>query len=102
MGEKVTIEQSSEGEYLVTGLLSLRTINKLRVSADRIITEEDGPFRIDLSGAVTNGTAGLALLSSLVRTARKAGKELVFINPPASLLTLAEANGLSRLLSLNT
>ncbi len=100
MAETSTIEQTGEGEYRITGLLSLRTIKKLRQSADRIIRDESTQIRIDLSGTVTKGIAGLALLSSMVRTARSAGKEIIFVNPPASLISLAEANGMSRLLSL--
>ena len=100
MTEPSAIEKISEGDYRIVGLLSLRTINKLRQSADRIISDEPKQIRIDLSGTDIKGIAGLALLSSMVRTARRAGKELIFVNPPASLVTLADANGMSRLLSL--
>lgn len=102
MVEMASIERVGGNEYRITGMLNLKTINKLRLAADPIIDQESGPIRIDLSGTITKGVAGLALLSSLVRTARRSEKELVFVNPPSSLLTLVEANGLGRMLSLSS
>jgi len=100
MSDISTIEREAEGEYRIVGLLSLKTIKDLRESGDQIIHQEPGQIRFDLSEAVVHGIAGLALLNSLVRTARNSGKDVVFTKPQATLQALAEANGLTAILSL--
>jgi ABC-type transporter Mla MlaB component len=100
MSDTATIEQEAEGEYRIIGLLNLKTIKDLRESGDQIIRQEPGQIQFNLSEAVVQGIAGLALLNSLVRTARNSGKDIIFTEPPASLRALAKAHGLASALSL--
>lgn len=94
------IEPTGEGECRIVGTLSLETVPDLREQGVAWLRQAPQQCRFDLSTAIFDGSAGVALLIAWLRDARGAGRELSFVNPPAKLVGIARISGTGELLNL--
>jgi len=81
----------------LNGELTYTTVN--RVLTESVTLFESIPsLKIDLSAVTKSDSAGVALLVSWLRSAKQAGKQLVFSNIPEQMLIIADISGLDELL----
>jgi|TARA_Y100000310_G_scaffold321640_1_gene379580 ABC-type transporter Mla MlaB component len=98
--DSAEIIQLARGHLKVTGTLTLSNVPHLRDQGAELI--EDGPdeSRIDLSEAIFQGSAGLALLTSWLRLAEAAAKQIEYLNPPETLQKIAVISEIGDILNL--
>lgn len=99
--ETAAILQIEPGYFKVTGTLSLATVPKLRDSGTSLITDGPNESRFDLSDAIFQGSAGLALLISWMRWAESANKQIVYLNAPQNLKKIAAISEIGGILNLD-
>lgn len=87
------------GGLAVSGDMTLETAAGLLASGLAEITAAEPA--IDLSAVSNIDSSSLAVLFGWQRAAQAQGKSLRLINPPASLLSLAEVYGVSGLLPVS-
>lgn len=98
--QSAQILQIEPGYVKVTGTLTLSNVPDLRDKGAALITDGPHESRIDLSEALFQGSAGLALLLSLLRVAEAAGKRIVYLNSPERLKKIAGISDLEGILNL--
>lgn len=94
-----TIEVNSAGQFEVSGELSFTTVPELNTRGLQLIAASPQPV-FDLRNVTNSDYAGVALLTSWTRHAKKLGKAVFFINPPAQLLDMAKVSGLKDILPI--
>lgn len=98
--ESAEIIQVEPGYLKVKGTLSLSNVPHLRDQGAALITGGPGESRIDLSDALFQGSAGLALLISWLRLAERADKQIVYLNSPERLKKIAGISDIGEILNL--
>jgi anti-anti-sigma factor len=94
MLEQPAIALADDDSIKVSGCLDVTTVSRYKDAGIRLIDRATTPV-FDLGGAEVNGSAAIALLIAWQRHANKVGKEISIINPPANLLDIARACGVS-------
>lgn len=98
--QSAQILQIEPGYLKVTGTLTLSNVPDLRDKGAALITDGPQESRIDLSEALFQGSAGLALLLSLLRVAEAADKRIVYLNSPERLKKIAGISDIGGILKL--
>lgn len=83
----------------LSGELTFSTVNSL-LAESAALFESISSLNIDLSAVTKSDSAGVALLVAWLRSAKQAGKQLVFSNIPEQMLIIADISGLDELLSV--
>ena len=87
------------GSWLLQGELDFESVPALlRHAGARMLGKER--LEVDLKAVTRADSAGLALLVEWLRESETAGNEIVFINVPPQLLSIARVCGLDEMLSL--
>ena len=87
------------GSWLLQGELDFESVPALlRHAGARMLGKER--LEVDLKAVTRADSAGLALLVEWLRESETAGNEIVFINVPPQLLSIARVCGLDEILSL--
>jgi phospholipid transport system transporter-binding protein len=87
------------GSWLLQGELDFESVPAvLRHAGARMLGS--GRLEVDLKAVTRADSAGLALLVEWLRESETAGNEIVFINVPPQLLSIARVCGLNEILSL--
>ena len=90
---------SGAGSWLLQGELDFESVPALlRHAGARMLGKER--LEVDLKAVTRADSAGLALLVEWLRESETAGNEIVFINVPPQLLSIARVCGLDEILSL--
>ena len=92
----LSLDPASESIQL-RGELTFATVNKVLTESVTLF-EAIPSLKIDLSAVTNSDSAGLALLVSWLRSAKQAGKQIVFANIPEQLLVIADISGVDELL----
>lgn len=88
------------GWFILAGDLGFETVPAL-LDTGRILFEGgSGTIHVDLAGVTRSNSAGLALLIEWLRSARRHGREIAYLNCPARMLATARVSGLDRILPL--
>lgn len=93
------LQRQAPGQFALSGELSFTTVPELVEAGEQLFDGGD-EVSVDLSGVDRSDSAGLALLVSWMRLARRRSKQLNFYGVPEQLLGLARVAGVARLLSL--
>lgn len=88
------------GCFVLSGDLSFETVPRLLESGRVLFEGGTGAIRVDLAAVTRSDSAGLALLVEWLRSARRSGREIAFLNIPAKMLATARVSGLDRVLPL--
>ena len=87
------------GSWLLQGELDFESVPAvLRHAGARMLGKDR--LEVDLKAVTRADSAGLALLVEWLRESETAGNEIVFINVPPQLLSIARVCGLNEILSL--
>lgn len=98
MAEAVLIDNGA-GRWLLQGELDFETVPAaLHHAGARMLG--NGRLEVDLRDVTRADSAGLALLVEWLRESENAGNEIVFVNIPEQLLSIARVCGLEDILSL--
>ena len=87
------------GSWLLQGELDFESVPALLRHAGARMLGNDR-LEVDLKAVTRADSAGLALLVEWLRESETAGNEIVFINVPPQLLSIARVCGLDEILSL--
>lgn len=90
---------SGAGSWLLQGELDFESVPTLLRHAGARMLGKDR-LEVDLKAVTRADSAGLALLVEWLRESETAGNEIVFINVPPQLLSIARVCGLDEILSL--
>ena len=90
---------SGAGSWLLQGELDFESVPALLRHAGARLLGKDR-LEVDLKAVTRADSAGLALLVEWLRESETAGNEIVFINVPPQLLSIARVCGLDEILSL--
>ena len=96
---EATLVDDGAGSWLLQGELGFESVSGVLQRAGTMMQGE-GRLQLDLKGVTRADSAGLALLVEWLREAEYAGNEIVFINVPDQLLSIARVCGLDEILSL--
>lgn len=94
-----TLVDNGAGSWLLQGELGFQSVPAVLQHAGTRMQGE-ARLEVDLKGVTRADSAGLALLVAWLREAEHAGNEIVFINVPDQLLSIARVCGLDEILSL--
>ena len=96
---EATLVDNGAGSWLLQGELGFQSVSAvLREAGTRM--QGEARIEVDLKGVSRADSAGLALLVEWLREAEHAGNEIVFVNVPDQLLSIARVCGLDEILSL--
>lgn len=96
---EATLVDNGAGRWLLQGELGFQSVSAvLRDAGTRM--QGEARLEVDLKGVTRADSAGLALLVEWLRESENAGNEIVFINVPDQLLSIARVCGLNEILSL--
>ena len=91
--------ENGAGRWLLQGELDFESVPAvLRHAGARMLGKDR--LEVDLKAVTRADSAGLALLVEWLRESETAGNEIVFINVPPQLLSIARVCGLDEILSL--
>jgi phospholipid transport system transporter-binding protein len=95
------VSESAAGEVLaLTGALSFETLPAVLEQSAAYAARADLPERLTIDFAQVSGvdSSAVALLLEWRRQAQARGKQLVFVNLPATLVALARLYGVAELI----
>ena len=93
------INKLGDGRMQLTGVLNLDSVNALLGEIEAL--DYDTPsLTVDLKTVERADSAGVALLVAWMRSARRAQRDIRFLNMPAQMLNIARVSGLDSLLPL--
>jgi len=91
--------ENGAGRWLLQGELDFESVPAvLRHAGARMLGKDR--LEVDLKAVTRADSAGLALLVEWLRESETAGNEIVFINVPDQLRSIARVCGLDKILSL--
>lgn len=91
------LEAAGEGRYLLQGDLGFLTVAAVLENGEREFAGRQR-VEVDLSRLTDADSAGLALLIEWTRSARAAGRDIVFRGMPARLEAIARISGVADML----
>ena len=98
MGGDTRIEKLPDGVWRISGELTFATVPRLVQSAGMEFGSGQERLQIDLGGVSHADSAGLALLISWLRQARRQEIRILFCRVPEQLLKIARVSGLETVL----
>lgn len=96
---EATLVDNGAGHWLLQGELDFGSVPAVLRHAGAEMLGKDR-LEVDLREVTRADSAGLALLVEWLRESELAGNEIVFINVPDQLLSIARVCGLDEILSL--
>jgi len=99
MKSEATLVEQSPGRWLLQGELGFNTVSGVLQHAGVKLRQYE-QLQVDLEGVTRVDSAGLALLVEWLRESEHAGNDIVFVNVPAQLLSIARVCGLDEILAL--
>ena len=93
------ITQLGNGRMQLAGVLNLDTIAVLLSEIDAL-SYDTPSLTVDLKTVEHADSAGVALLVAWMRSARRAERDIRFLNMPAQMLNIARVSGLDAFLPL--
>ncbi len=99
-GAELRLELQPDHVLRVSGPLDIDTVPEL-LARNHDPFGDAAPAIVDLGGVVRSDSAGLALLVEWVRQARRAGRDLRFVNVPEQMRHIASVSRLERILPLD-
>lgn len=100
MSDLFAIQFDSDSQtYLVSGEMTLETARTAMAETESLF-DKVASVEIDLAQVTRADSAGLALLVTWMRQAKKADKNICFEHIPAQMLAIAQASGLDEFLPL--
>lgn len=88
-----------DGRLVLSGELSYETVVRVRGEAESLLEGAES-IQVDLQDISRSDSAGLALLVDWMRTAKRLGKAIQFLNIPQQMLAIARVSGLDEVLPL--
>lgn len=95
---KPTITSKSPTEFHLSGILDFDNVSGVLQEASEIINRSTAEVKFDFSGISQSNSAGLALLTALLRHAHETNKNILFLHLPAKLLAAAKISDLDTIL----
>jgi ABC-type transporter Mla MlaB component len=96
---KPTITSKSSSEFHIEGIIDFDNVTNLLQEATDILNKaHKEEIKFDFSGISQSNSAGLALLTALLRHANETHKNILFLNLPAKLLAAAKISDLDTVL----
>ena len=96
---QATLQITSEGHFVLQGVLSYHSVPKLWQQAKKVLT--DRQVTVDLAGVEHSDSVGLALLTDWLRNAKACERQITFINPTPQMLAIANVCGLNKILGFS-
>ncbi len=93
------VRARTDGVLEVSGELTFATVPAL-LAANSGLFAGSGALTVDLAGVSRADSAGVALLIEWLRLARRAGRELRYVNMPQQTAQLIRVSGLERVFAL--
>lgn len=97
---EVEVSQAA-GQVSLSGQLTFDSVTDLQGREEALLAGADDRLEVDLGQVSRSDSAGLALLVAWVRSARKMGKAITFLNVPQQLRAIAAVSGLEALLEFS-
>jgi ABC-type transporter Mla MlaB component len=97
MQETATLKKIDETHYKVHGALNVDSVITLYQQALAIIDVATSQLHFDFSPVTHSSSAGLALLTALLRYAKRQQKKLTYLHLPSKLLSAAKISDLDQL-----
>lgn len=94
---KAKIESLGGGRFRLTGVLDATTVTDLLKHSPARFSGLQG-IEIDLGGVAESDSSGLALLIEWLRTGRRDGQQVKFLNIPSQIAALASISEVDDLL----
>jgi len=92
--------RSGAGELSLSGQMDHDTVVRARELGERLLAEEQGPWRINLGGLESAHSGVLSLLLCFLRAADRHQQSITFVEMPDRLYDMARMSGLDQLLPL--
>ncbi len=99
MKADLRIEQR-DGRLVLSGELDHEGVSRALKESRGWLSTGTGPLSVDLAGVSRSESAGIALLLEWLRQAKRQGREIEFLNPPAQMRSLMHFFELERVLPL--
>jgi phospholipid transport system transporter-binding protein len=93
------IKQLGDGRMQLDGVLNLDSVPALLSEVDAL-SYDTPSLTVDLRTVEHADSAGVALLVAWMRSARRAERDIRFLNMPAQMLNIARVSGLDAILPL--
>jgi phospholipid transport system transporter-binding protein len=97
MQETATLKKVDETHYQVHGALNVDSVVTLYQQALSIIDVATTQLHFDFSPITHSSSAGLALLTALLRYAKRQQKKVAYLHLPPKLLSAAKVSDLDQL-----
>ena len=97
---EVEVSQTA-GRVSLSGQLTFDSVIDLQGREEALLAGSDERLEVDLGQVSRSDSAGLALLVAWLRSARKMGKSITFLNVPKQLRAIAAVSGLEALLEFS-
>jgi len=97
--QKASLQKESDGQFNMHGVLNFDSVIDIHKQALGIIDAAKEKLIFDLSLVTQSNSAGLALLTTLLRYAKQKNKQLRYVHLPAKLLSAAKISDLDQLLT---
>lgn len=88
------------GRIKIRGVINVDTVPGLLDAASGVFERPDAKVIVDFSDIEQTKSVGLALMIEWQRLARKAGKDIAFVNVPQQVIAMATASGLEKILKI--
>lgn len=98
--ENVTLTKINSENYQINGVLDFDTVVALQREAKDMIAKAEKSLSFDFSAVTYSNSAGLALLTTLLRFAKHQKKSLHYLNLPTKLLSAAKISDLDQLINV--
>jgi ABC-type transporter Mla MlaB component len=92
------IEKKTDSEFLVKGILDFDNVSVVLAQAYACIAEKTGEVIFNFAGLQQSNSAGLALLTALLRYAKQQHCVVQFMNIPGKLWEAAKTSNLDEIL----
>lgn len=98
MQNKPTITAKSPDEFTLAGIIDFDNVTALLQEACEIMDKSTQDIKFNFADISQSNSAGLALLTALLRHANETKKNILFLNLPAKLLAAAKISDLDAIL----
>ncbi len=85
-----------DGIFEISGKLTFESVPEFLTHTQSLFSGPDGPVTIDMKSVTKADSAGLALMVEWLRLARRAQREIKFINIPSQARKIITVSGLQR------
>jgi anti-anti-sigma regulatory factor len=96
----MNIAPRAEGRYELSGSVDFAGAAKARADVEKLIDERDGVLVLGLGGLTEGSSLMVALMMGWVRYARRADRNVEYVDVPPKLQHLLEFTGLDTVLPI--